>query len=176
MNTSPCCFSWAWYTIPLHSFLEHNFTMATRQIAMDLCEILMINFFINRHPIAVYWTIILFHRSDRVFHQPITWNRKDLHCHSPVWLVKLIGWMGKWQTAIAHPPRWDMGTQIARFMGPTWGPPGADRIQVGPMLAPWILLSGEFVMSSKCDVYSIFTNAVSDVISCYTGSCYADTI
>ena len=31
---------------------------------------------------------------------------------------------------------------IARFMGPTWGPPGADRTQVDPMLAPWILLFG----------------------------------
>ena len=30
---------------------------------------------------------------------------------------------------------------IARFMGPTWGPSGADRTQVGPMLAPWTLLS-----------------------------------
>ena len=30
----------------------------------------------------------------------------------------------------------------ARFMGPTWGPSGADRTQVGPMFAPWILLSG----------------------------------
>ena len=27
-------------------------------------------------------------------------------------------------------------------MGPTWGPSGADRTQVDPMLAPWILLSG----------------------------------
>ena len=27
-------------------------------------------------------------------------------------------------------------------MGPTWGPPGADRTQVGPMLDPWTLLSG----------------------------------
>ena len=26
--------------------------------------------------------------------------------------------------------------------GPTWGPPGAGRTQVGPMLAPWTLLSG----------------------------------
>ena len=31
---------------------------------------------------------------------------------------------------------------IAKFMGPTWGPHGADRTQVGPMLAPWTLLSG----------------------------------
>ena len=34
-------------------------------------------------------------------------------------------------------------TLKARFMGPTWGPSGADRTQVGHMLAPWILLSGK---------------------------------
>ena len=31
---------------------------------------------------------------------------------------------------------------ITRFIGPTWGPSGADRTQVGSMLAPWTLLSG----------------------------------
>ena len=35
-----------------------------------------------------------------------------------------------------------MGPQIARFIGPTWGPPGSCRPQMGPMLAPWTLLSG----------------------------------
>ena len=30
---------------------------------------------------------------------------------------------------------------IARLIGPTWGPCGANRTQVGPMLAPWALLS-----------------------------------
>ena len=34
------------------------------------------------------------------------------------------------------------GSVIARFKGPIWGPPGADRTQVGPMLAAWTLLSG----------------------------------
>ena len=33
-------------------------------------------------------------------------------------------------------------TQVARFMGPPWGPSGDNRTQVGPMLAPWTLLSG----------------------------------
>ena len=33
-------------------------------------------------------------------------------------------------------------TQIARFMGPTWGPPGSCRPQMGPTLAPLALLSG----------------------------------
>ena len=32
--------------------------------------------------------------------------------------------------------------QITKFMGPTWGPPGSCRSQMGPMLAPWTLLSG----------------------------------
>ena len=31
---------------------------------------------------------------------------------------------------------------IARFMGPTWGLPGAAGTQVGPVLATWTLLSG----------------------------------
>ena len=33
-------------------------------------------------------------------------------------------------------------TQIAKFMGPTWGPSGSCRPQMGPMLAPCTLLSG----------------------------------
>ena len=33
-------------------------------------------------------------------------------------------------------------TLIARSMGPTWGPSGADRTQMDPMLATWTLLSG----------------------------------
>ena len=33
-------------------------------------------------------------------------------------------------------------SQIAKFMGPTWGQHGSCRPQMGPMLAPWILLSG----------------------------------
>ena len=37
---------------------------------------------------------------------------------------------------------WLKTSQIAKFMGPTWGPPGSCRPQMGPMLAPWTLLSG----------------------------------
>ena len=36
----------------------------------------------------------------------------------------------------------NINTQIVKFMGPTWGPPGTCRLQMGPMLAPWTLLSG----------------------------------
>ena len=47
---------------------------------------------------------------------------------------------------LSHPPyaiiQYNMVSLIARFMGPTWGPSGADRTQVGPMLDPWTLLPG----------------------------------
>ena len=36
-------------------------------------------------------------------------------------------------------------TQIAKFMGPTWGPPGSCRPQMGPMFASWTLLSGNIL-------------------------------
>ena len=35
-----------------------------------------------------------------------------------------------------------VASQIATLMGPTWGPSGSCRPQVGPMMAPWTLLSG----------------------------------
>ena len=43
-------------------------------------------------------------------------------------------------------------------MGPTWGPFGANRTQVDPMLAPWTLLSGMpyiFYLPNSVAVYDI---------------------
>ena len=39
--------------------------------------------------------------------------------------------------------------QIAKFKGPTWGPTGSCRPQVGPMLAPGTLLSGSLYWCSN---------------------------
>ena len=45
-------------------------------------------------------------------------------------------WVGYlWRLSSQRP------TRIAKFMGPTWGPPRSCRPQMGPMLAPWNLLS-----------------------------------
>ena len=49
-------------------------------------------------------------------------------------LVKLMAWC------------WMENTQITKFMGPTWGPPGSCRSQMGPMLAPWTFLSGRLLV------------------------------
>ena len=40
-------------------------------------------------------------------------------------------------------PHREKTNQIAKFMGPTWGPPGSYWPQMGPMLTPWTLLSGK---------------------------------
>ena len=62
-----------------------------------------------------------------------------------------------------------MGSLIAMFMGPAWGPPGANRTQVGPMLAPWTLLSGlwlghqSFIVQSRTDP-KVVINVITDLI------------
>ena len=56
-------------------------------------------------------------------------------------------------------------TQITKFMGPTWGPPGSCRPQMGPMLAPWILLSGK--MSVKQTLYILYCFGVAYTVRCH---------
>ena len=53
--------------------------------------------------------------------------------------VWINGWINNRQAGDLrrYPAHYDV-----TLMGPTWGPSGADRTQMGPILAPWILLSG----------------------------------
>ena len=56
---------------------------------------------------------------------------------------------------------------IARFIGPTWGPSGADRTQVGPMLAPWTLLSRSVLLQFDKDrMYGYIDWSSSPSINC----------
>ena len=79
-------------------------------------------------------------------------------------ILMRFGHLGEMELFVAHvsPPQWNGRISlIARFMGPTWGPSGADKTQVGPMLAPWTLLS--VIMLWK-------HNTTSWYASCYTAS------
>ena len=64
-------------------------------------------------------------------------------CQHQPWLFVLFGhatctsWKGHYSTVHKM-----YISQIAKFMGPTWSQPGSCRPQMGPMLAPWTLLSG----------------------------------
>ena len=54
----------------------------------------------------------------------------------------------KFAISPSSPQRGRSMSLITRFMGPTWGPSGADRTQVGPMLGPWSMLSGVLIIVS----------------------------
>ena len=65
-------------------------------------------------------------------------------------------------------------SQIAKFMGPTWGPPGSCRPQMGPMLAPWTLLSGTCIfhgISCACELvlleFVLVTNCASSLFGAF---------
>ena len=57
-------------------------------------------------------------------------------------LLCLVPWTKRLTLGKANYKRRNILLPITRFMGPTWAPSGADRTQVGPVLAPWTLLSG----------------------------------
>ena len=63
-------------------------------------------------------------------------------------------------------------TQIVRFMGPTCGPPGTCRPQMGPMMTPWTLLSGKVFfpnIARDIQVYIIFLDSPNDRIHAWSG-------
>ena len=72
---------------------------------------------------------------------------------------QIKGWrslLSKWLCFVANLIRLQSAISlIAKFMRPIWGPSGADRTQVGPMLAPWTLLSGmtSFAAHDRKKVY-----------------------
>ena len=92
------------------------------------------------HPLSNYcssfqnWVSLLFIYGHRATNELQRLNLKTGH-RKPVMTTRM-----------ACPP---IRSLIERFMGPTWGPSGADRTQVGPMLAPWTLLSGVLSMVNR---------------------------
>ena len=84
------------------------------------------------------------------------WSQTKQHAHNLLIIPRRLQ---------SHSPRpaekwrWNINciqtpTLIARFMGPTWGPSGADMNQVDPMLAPWTMLSGYSTQPRACPRWS----------------------
>ena len=83
-----------------------------------------------------YWSNVRAHHLHRCTKWSLKWSKAinkarwrnersltQVHCHESYFV-------------------WNNISLITRFEGPTWGPSGAGRTQVGPMSAPWTLLSG----------------------------------
>ena len=74
---------------------------------------------------------------------------KDIYIHIYVYIY-MYNQIQSWTSSSSGVKRAEcllIICQIEKFMGLTWGPPGADRTQVGPMLAPSTLLSGICIQS-----------------------------
>ena len=56
--------------------------------------------------------------------------------------------------------------RIAKFMGPTWGPPGSCRPQMDLMLAPWTLLSG--ILFHHCEMGHVTPWSLLGLLSWWT--------
>ena len=72
------------------------------------------------------------------------------------WLAVSHMHTGRWYIITTHGPVEFLKcrlphyyTQIAKFMGPTWGPPGSSRPQMGPTLLPGTLLSGYIFYAAR---------------------------
>ena len=84
----------------------------------------------------------------------VVWQGHDLKCKDVCWYQLLITlcfyhcngqFSLKWSDRQHRSPWWmsyGVPSQIAKFMGSTWGPPGSCRPQMCPVLGPWTLLSG----------------------------------
>ena len=89
------------------------------------------------------------------WNQITSWDSHPIYCHAETivsWYRELICIQSTWSIllgiywrhtnelllvcTIHKVVQWFMPL-IARFMGPSWGPSGADRTQIGPMLVPW---------------------------------------
>ena len=60
-----------------------------------------------------------------------------------------------------------LGVPDSKVIGPIWGPSGSCRPQMGPMLAPWTLLSGVLQGGIYCEyveIKSLCHDANCDVI------------
>ena len=72
--------------------------------------------------------------------------RMDLYISMASWKTAISPLLTQWRYCslpLSHQYcKVEETSQRARFMGPTWGPPGSCRPQMGPMLAPWTFLSG----------------------------------
>ena len=67
-----------------------------------------------------------------------TWNRGLFTLFS----AGIRTWMSNYKpTSNNRCNQSSMSSQIAKFMGTTWDPPGSCRPQMGPMLVQWTLLS-----------------------------------
>ena len=105
------------------------------------------SYFVIKTVLGNGWAPLYAMLSARMFEHCLGYIFRELNA----WFNKWYTWQWMngacWKSGEAAAEPW-VGSQIAKFMGPTWGPPGSCRPQMGPMLAPWTLLLGLVMMKA----------------------------
>ena len=71
----------------------------------------------------------------------------DIYSYIYIYIANAMSWRQEFKSKRTV----TISSQIAKFMGPTSGPPGSCRPQMGPLLAPWTLLL--YFVVSICHSY-----------------------
>ena len=106
-----------------------------------------------------------------------------LYIGQPMWAKCMGTWLQFYHLISLHAVIGRETSQITKFTGPTWGPSGRCRPQMGPMGPLWNLLSG----MTRCETSSVdiagyilwvqptksllFTNIFIDEVFCGFNSC-----
>ena len=118
-----------------------------------LCALLWFVWFWYRWIIPIFYRALRWHRDNEAMFK-CQWSKSEWYrwhelnengwynLHNTKHYKTLYIIHGVYCTSVSTPP-------IARFMGPTWGPSGADRTQVDPMLVPLTLLSGTWSANKR---------------------------
>ena len=92
---------------------------------LGLCQGFVFHSLQNRY---VWWDLLVIHRPRRLKTKRLLYVDNYI-CHNRAVIIKLYATLSARRQLQFRCPL------IAEFMGPTWGPSGADRTQAGPMLA-----------------------------------------
>ena len=95
-----------------------------------MCQIATVSFYIN-------------------WHLKMSSAKRRPFCPDPIssWLMHTHIAKKKYPTKLANTSNWHL------FMGPTWGPPGSCRPQMGPMLAPWTDIAQPAAVTTCCEYF-----------------------
>ena len=109
-----------------------------------LAEVMMLQLFIVMiipQP-STWWTALRNHGTDLVLWEYVPVPSQEELKVRVMGIYALVGLSEQLPRQQRGSNLFSSSTPNSKVHGPTWGPSGADRTQVSPMLAPWTLLSG----------------------------------
>ena len=117
-----------------------NIMQLCNGVLLEMLRTTTINSLSNNKCIhSKFYHIILMVRGylipDRSYHVPPLWSCNVLNNTTWTYMIMLRSIFLYVHLYRMH-THTNIYTQIAKFMGPIWGPPGSCRPQMGPMLAP----------------------------------------